>query len=571
MRACGLQRLGRPGLLGVRVLDRLRLVQDREPPCDFRQRRHAQQRAIAGDGEIELAACAGANCFDLLGGHRRGMDDHGVQVGRESFDLRSPVGQQRGRRHQQAWRRTAPGAFAPAAAPAPGWSCRGPCRRPGRRRGRGPTADAAIARRPADRAAACRAAPGRDRRPSPSGARKAFRVSASQGPAVTCDQSAAGRVVRARPRPPRRPACASPRRSVRPSRAASARLRWNCRIARSSRSRSTSTHWPRSSTSASVPASSVAISCSLSVSPSSVTSMRKSSNAVQPERPTARASPTVPVTCGRGGRLARQLAGMRTTTPARSSSGALASSRDASRGRPAQRMEDLARVDHRPQPGAGLGGALHRQQQRQQLVAVGRAGVFAQRLAERQMLRLGLRREPRGVGRHEGERRPVVAAVLGEIEMHAADQVPGRVQALQEALEVGLRGGQRRAPAPLRSRPQRAQHVGRQVFGARHHRRRQHQSRRVRLRLAAGCPGSGAPSAPDVQAQRRHVARGEPAPPDEDRRQGVPDLAGAELQQPVAAAPRERLGRGGPLSVLRVPARRRTVRRKMPMRVRRRP
>ena len=42
---------------------------------------------------------------------------------------------------------------APAAAPAPASSCRGPCRRRGRRPGRGWRADAAIARRPADRVA----------------------------------------------------------------------------------------------------------------------------------------------------------------------------------------------------------------------------------------------------------------------------------------------------------------------------------------------------------------------------------------------------------------------------------
>ena len=45
---------------------------------------------------------------------------------------------------------------------------------------------------------------------------------------------------------------------------------------------------------------------------------------------------------------------------------------------PAQRMEDLAAVDHRPQPRAGLGGTPHRHQQRQQPVAVGCAGIFAQ-------------------------------------------------------------------------------------------------------------------------------------------------------------------------------------------------
>ena len=70
------------------------------------------------------------------------------------------------------------------------------------------------------------------------------------------------------------------------------------------RARSTSTHWPRSNTSDSVPASNEFTSLSDNTSPLSVTDMRKSSI---PSRPTAdgRCAPTVPLTCGRAGRLAR--------------------------------------------------------------------------------------------------------------------------------------------------------------------------------------------------------------------------------------------------------------------------
>ena len=44
-----LQRLGRPGLPGARVLDRLRLVEDGQAPVDLGEHGQAQQRAVAGD------------------------------------------------------------------------------------------------------------------------------------------------------------------------------------------------------------------------------------------------------------------------------------------------------------------------------------------------------------------------------------------------------------------------------------------------------------------------------------------------------------------------------------------
>ena len=60
--------------------------------------------------------------------------------------------------------------------------------------------------------------------------------------------------------------------------------------------------------------------------------------------------------------------------------------------RPAQRMKDFTGVDHGLQPRARLRRALHRNQQGQEAFLVGRARVLAQRLPQRQMLRLGLRR-----------------------------------------------------------------------------------------------------------------------------------------------------------------------------------
>ena len=51
--------------------------------------------------------------------------------------------------------------------------------------------------------------------------------------------------------------------------------------------------------------------------------------------------------------------------------------------KPFYRAEDLAGIDHRLQPAALLGGALDRHQKRQQALAVFRAGIFLQGLAER--------------------------------------------------------------------------------------------------------------------------------------------------------------------------------------------
>ena len=149
--------------------------------------------------------------------------------------------------------------------------------------------------------------------------------------------------------------------------------------------------------------------------------------------------PTVAVTFGRAGRLARHVAGIRTTTPALSSCGTSWRKRKASLGFPAQRMEDLARVDHGFQPRADFGRALNGQEQRQQAILVRCSGVFAQRLAERKMLGFGVGGKPGGVGGEKREGSLFILAVFGEIEVHAAHQVPRGVAALEEVLDRASR------------------------------------------------------------------------------------------------------------------------------------
>ena len=208
---------------------------------------------------------------------------------------------------------------------------------------------------------------------------------------------------------------------------------------------------------------------------------------------------------------------------------------------PAQRVEDLAGVDHGLEPAAVLGGALDRHQQRQQALAVLRAGIVLQGLAERQMLRLAF--APRAAScRSPGTRRALlVPSVLGQIEMHAPDQVPGGMAALEKVLDGKLRLREFGVEGGVRLRPEIGEHVRRQVFRAGHRRNRRgdrHQfvvGRRSDRRLRA--------LSVDVRqrAQRRHVARAEIAPVGQHRRHGRPDLVRAEPQQPMPGPARERL------------------------------
>jgi hypothetical protein len=67
------------------------------------------------------------------------------------------------------------------------------------------------------------------------------------------------------------------------------------------------------------------------------------------------------------------------------------------------------------------------------------SGIFAQRLAEREMLSLGVRREPRRVRCQKGEWRSLVFAVFGQVEVHAPDQIPSGIAAFQKVLDGAFR------------------------------------------------------------------------------------------------------------------------------------
>src|SRR3989441_881765 len=165
-----------------------------------------------------------------------------------------------------------------------------------------------------------------------SGPRSPPKVWASHAPASTRDQHSPAAVA-----PSSRSTVAAPASKRMPSRNDSprvsvARRTWS-QWSRSSRrrSRSSSTHWPRTRTSPSAEARSARSSAGDSFSSPSVTSTEKSRRASTPST-SGLLSPTRTLTSGRGGRRACHQSGTRTTSPAASKAGSSRRKRWASAG-----------------------------------------------------------------------------------------------------------------------------------------------------------------------------------------------------------------------------------------------
>ncbi len=139
-------------------------------------------------------------------------------------------------------------------------------------------------------------------------------------------------------------------------------------------------------------------------------------------------------------------------------------------GQPAQRVIDLAGFHHRAQPSALLRRALHRHQQGKQPRLTLSVRELGQRPGKRQVLRLAVGRDARGVGGEKGERRLRVLAVLREIEMDPANQIPDRMTCLEKFLERAFRCDKFIAQGGIEIGPKRGQHFGRQILHARHRR-----------------------------------------------------------------------------------------------------
>ncbi len=154
------------------------------------------------------------------------------------------------------------------------------------------------------------------------------------------------------------------------------------------------------------------------------------------------------------------------------------------------------------------------------------------------MLGPGLRRQLGCVGRQKRERRLIIAAVLGEIEVHAADEMPRWALPLEKVLDRRLRFGKFGSKRGNDLGPERFKDRGRDVLGARHRRRgrgecfelverRRRYWRAVRVQIRMRTDGRDEP-------------RGKIAPVAEVRWKRGPDLGGAELEQAVTGATSER-------------------------------
>ena len=254
IRAAGGDRADRGGLLGGRVLDRLRLVDDHPAPVDPPQdRRVAGGERVRGDHQVAAGDGRGEG---LAAGPLGAVVDVHPQVRGEALRLPLPVADQRHRADEQgrADRASSPdGPLGPATAgPAAGPSCPDPCRRPAPRRSRSGRGSPARTDRAPGTAAACPGSPpARRRRPAAPASRPASRSPSQPSAATAVDRQVVvgrrrrrdrgGAARRRSARPGDRPAAARPPAAVdraRPTARAAAPAATSARRARSARRRS---------------------------------------------------------------------------------------------------------------------------------------------------------------------------------------------------------------------------------------------------------------------------------------------------------------------------------------------
>ena len=98
----GVKCLDGAGLPGRGILDRLRLVEDRQPPLHAGEPGDSQQRSIARDHQVPVLKFHCRDLSEFRSGHGRRVSHQGAQTRRESLDLGHPVREQRCRGNQEA-------------------------------------------------------------------------------------------------------------------------------------------------------------------------------------------------------------------------------------------------------------------------------------------------------------------------------------------------------------------------------------------------------------------------------------------------------------------------------------
>ena len=174
-------------------------------------------------------------------------------------------------------------------------------------------------------------------------------------------------------------------------------------------------------------------------------------------------------------------------------------------GRPGHRLVDRPRVDQLRQPLALLRGALEWHEEVKQRLPVALRGGFLERARQRAMLHLAAGARARRVGGEEGERMLLVAAVLGQVQAHLADDVPrgvARAQPVRDrtAVSADLVGERAVEVGPARGDP-----VGVHVLAA------------VHGRDGAGQPGALVRGAVDFHALAPLLEIGQGAEPGHER------------------------------------------------------
>ena len=137
---------------------------------------------------------------------------------------------------------------------------------------------------------------------------------------------------------------------------------------------------------------------------------------------------------------------------------------------------------------------------------------------------LALAAKPRGVGCQKGEGRIQVFAVFGQIEVHAADQVPRGVPALQEVLYPAFRLRQFDAERGVQFLPE-----GAQDLRASDTPRQSWEAPRAPAGPTPRRAAPGPSSASELSAEGRHVACAEFSPVGEDRRKRGSGFSRSEL------------------------------------------